>query len=236
MPGRNKSAMATGPGGRSATAPLPWALCVAPAGLAPVFGNERRLFVRLGLRGGSAGCSSSRPSGIGSTASAAVSSGARFRKEAKAGGAARASAMNARIEADSEGPSFTRPPVTSERAICPCASSPWSAAARMSMSAMAMFMPAGYAAAALARDAPLSSRPWATSSCPSTPCVHCAAARGAACRAARASSARVVYFRERAPSAHCAKVTVVPTAVSMAPSTAGYTHSGACVANRGHQA
>eukprot|EP00965_Chrysotila_dentata_P061622 2040600-Pleurochrysis_carterae.AAC.1 len=151
--------MATGPGGRSATAPLSWALRAAPAIPAPVPGNERRLLARLGLRGGSAGCSSSRPSGIGSPASAAVSSGARLRREAKAGGAARASSMRARIEVDSEGPSLTRPPVTSERAVCPCASNPWLAAERMSMSAMAIFMPAGYAAAALARDAPLSSRP-----------------------------------------------------------------------------
>eukprot|EP00965_Chrysotila_dentata_P048953 1624623-Pleurochrysis_carterae.AAC.1 len=48
--------------------------------------------------------------------------------------------------------------------------------------------------------------------------------------------ATVVYFRASAPSAHCAKVTASPPAVASASRTGGYSHNGACSANRGHHA
>eukprot|EP00965_Chrysotila_dentata_P092100 3040715-Pleurochrysis_carterae.AAC.2 len=46
----------------------------------------------------------------------------------------------------------------------------------------------------------------------------------------------VVSFRDSAPNAHCAKVTVFAPACCSSVRTAGKAHRGACVANFGHQA
>eukprot|EP00965_Chrysotila_dentata_P015477 512125-Pleurochrysis_carterae.AAC.1 len=140
-PGRKRSAMATGPGGRSVVSPPPLAPPGAPAAPLAGRGSALRPFARLGLRGGSLGCSSSKPRGMGSAVSAVVSSGARLRREAKAGGVVRASSMRARIEAVSAGPSLTRPPVTLARATGVSAACSLLAAASRSMSAIATFMP-----------------------------------------------------------------------------------------------
>eukprot|EP00965_Chrysotila_dentata_P173299 5720328-Pleurochrysis_carterae.AAC.1 len=101
---------------------------------------------------------------------------------------------------------------------------------------MATFIPFGYAAACLARATPAASRPCATSSCPPDPCTHCAASRSAHLPSRPRAYAIVVYLRERAPSAHCAKVTMPAPIPPSASHIAGITHIGACVANCGHHA
>eukprot|EP00965_Chrysotila_dentata_P059715 1980994-Pleurochrysis_carterae.AAC.1 len=73
------------------------------------------------------------------------------------------------------------------------------------MSATTAFIIGGYAAAAFARERPCASRPCATETWPSAPCVHRAARRRVACGAAARAMAMVVYLRGAAPSAHWAK-------------------------------
>eukprot|EP00965_Chrysotila_dentata_P207006 6183867-Pleurochrysis_carterae.AAC.2 len=79
--------MAIMPAGRSATIPAP----PGSTGCGPDSrGSALRLRSARRAPGGSAGCSSTRPAGIGSLSSSAAVTWARFRRDAKAGGTARA--------------------------------------------------------------------------------------------------------------------------------------------------
>eukprot|EP00965_Chrysotila_dentata_P186648 6163019-Pleurochrysis_carterae.AAC.1 len=91
--------------------------------------------------------------GSSSIARVAWSSGAKFRREANAGGRARAASIAALIGGDRPGPSTTRPPLMPPAAAASraCAARP---PASSSVRASAAFMPAGYAAAAPALGAP----------------------------------------------------------------------------------
>eukprot|EP00965_Chrysotila_dentata_P136997 4531789-Pleurochrysis_carterae.AAC.1 len=84
---------------------------------------------------------SASPSGMGSTSSCAVGVRAKLRRDAKAGGVARASSMRARTYAESCGPSVTRPPsaASAPAVLCRVALPPAPTAAA-SMSASASFI------------------------------------------------------------------------------------------------
>eukprot|EP00965_Chrysotila_dentata_P004138 133901-Pleurochrysis_carterae.AAC.2 len=99
-----------------------------------------------------------------------VASGARFRREAKAGGVAQAATILARMDGVSAGPSATRPLTTSPRPGGPRAAiSPPSTPCRSIPAMIAFISSAGYAAAPRERGAPSVPRPYAISSCPSVP-------------------------------------------------------------------
>eukprot|EP00965_Chrysotila_dentata_P053195 1765183-Pleurochrysis_carterae.AAC.1 len=97
-------------------------------------------------------------------------------------------------------------------------------------------MPRGYAAVCAAIARPAWSRPYATSGCASVPWVQRARSNSPSRRDSVLECASVVYLRARAPSAHCANVTLPAPVAAIASRMRGSSHSGAWSAMRGHHA
>eukprot|EP00965_Chrysotila_dentata_P166697 5504699-Pleurochrysis_carterae.AAC.1 len=109
-PGRKRAAMLTGPSGRGVSA-------LSGAGRPPESrGRAGRARCPRFPAGASACRGSIRPSGMGSPSSTSACACARLRRDAKAGGVARARSTHARTCADSRGPSVIRPPATTSAA------------------------------------------------------------------------------------------------------------------------
>eukprot|EP00965_Chrysotila_dentata_P001218 39380-Pleurochrysis_carterae.AAC.2 len=124
-------------------APSAPAVCPGPGPSPPaVRGSRLRLRSRRRFPVGSRGCGGRMSPGSSSIARVASCSGARFRRETKGGGRARAASTAARMDADRPGPSDTQPPVISPSAAAwrACLAS---SLARSSARARAAFISAG---------------------------------------------------------------------------------------------
>eukprot|EP00965_Chrysotila_dentata_P077872 2568917-Pleurochrysis_carterae.AAC.1 len=222
----------------------------APLGVAPLAaascasrGSALRALERARSPSRATGCGARKSPGSGSSASRSSCSGSRFREDAKGAGVARAVATASRTPPARPAPSASRPP-PSAGTVCSSATpgstasalAPPPPSAPTSASASASFIPSGYAAACAASAIPAWSLPYATSGWAPAPCVHRASRSRPRDGVSERACARVVYFRARAPSAHCAKVTVCASALRIASRTRGSSHSGAWSAMRGHHA